>query len=272
MTMARLLFGTTSLLMLVAVRSDGFFVDWSISRCVKNCLGNFPCAGRNRHEWEPLYPTLEACCSYALFWDETKKCLMLEMADSPPTHLPIPVPGSSPTTISSSNSDENPTNNACESGFFVDWTNFVCVPNCVAGRTKDDNALYFSLKECCSKALFWKTDCASLIQYPTSQPTARTTILPTPTQRPSNAMVLDAIMDATISSSSPDETFAGASLVVGKNKYVMLRFDLSPLLATNSKILSVQLKLYSRKSSCFGGVFISVEHGKVGQLGQITKG
>ncbi|KAL7468994.1 hypothetical protein ACHAXS_009230 [Conticribra weissflogii] len=59
-----------------ATGTSEYYVDWSITKCVKNCpisSSDSACGGL-AETWEKLFPTKSACCSGSLSWLEANKC------------------------------------------------------------------------------------------------------------------------------------------------------------------------------------------------------
>ena len=59
-----------------ATGSNEFFVDWSLSQCVQDCVSdeaNTSCGGIAK-AWDKLYPTATACCG-RLSWLSRSKCV-----------------------------------------------------------------------------------------------------------------------------------------------------------------------------------------------------
>jgi hypothetical protein len=59
-----------------ATGSSQWYVDWSISKCVKDCnvSSGVNCGGFVEGSWDTLYPTSAECCATKLFWVASSEC------------------------------------------------------------------------------------------------------------------------------------------------------------------------------------------------------
>merc|ERR1712060_1038251 len=47
--------------------SGVFYMDWDISKCVRECIGERPCRSRRKQNWEAGHATVEQCCATASY-------------------------------------------------------------------------------------------------------------------------------------------------------------------------------------------------------------
>ena len=59
---------------LASTGSEEYYVDWSVSKCVKNCVGAAPCGGL-AEKWEQKYATSALCCA-RLSWIPAASCVL----------------------------------------------------------------------------------------------------------------------------------------------------------------------------------------------------
>ena len=60
---------------MTAVSEDAeWYVDWSISKCVQDCVGKKPCGSRRKERWEIGYTAVQTCCSAHLSYKKFKDC------------------------------------------------------------------------------------------------------------------------------------------------------------------------------------------------------
>ena len=56
--------------------SGEYYVDWSLNKCVRDCLGKAPCGGLAA-SWEPRYATSALCCA-ELAWIDPDQCVLAQ--------------------------------------------------------------------------------------------------------------------------------------------------------------------------------------------------
>jgi len=66
------------------IPTEIFFVDWGINLCVQECFGEDPCSNQVRSFWEEPYSSLQQCCSTALSWVSSDRCLRLNAPTKKP--------------------------------------------------------------------------------------------------------------------------------------------------------------------------------------------
>ena len=52
-----------------AAGSDNWFVDYSLNKCVKECVGDEPCGGLIDGSWVDLFESQSECCSKKMWWN-----------------------------------------------------------------------------------------------------------------------------------------------------------------------------------------------------------
>jgi hypothetical protein len=52
-----------------AAGSDKWFVDYSLNKCVKECVGDEPCGGLVDGSWVDLFESQSECCSKKVWWN-----------------------------------------------------------------------------------------------------------------------------------------------------------------------------------------------------------
>ena len=52
-----------------AAASDKWFVDYSLDKCVKECVGDEPCGGLIDGSWVDLFESQSECCSKKVWWN-----------------------------------------------------------------------------------------------------------------------------------------------------------------------------------------------------------
>eukprot|EP00970_Alexandrium_tamarense_P010351 scaffold2093_cov141-Alexandrium_tamarense.AAC.4 len=60
---------TTCLGASAAAGSDKWFVDYSLNKCVKECVGDEPCGGLVDGSWVDLFESQSECCSKKVWWN-----------------------------------------------------------------------------------------------------------------------------------------------------------------------------------------------------------
>jgi len=81
---------TTTIATVAAVPSSGdWYIDWDLSKCVRDCVGERPCRKRRKDKWEAGHATVQGCCntmsSYVPFEECSYDLSIEKRAGSQPT-------------------------------------------------------------------------------------------------------------------------------------------------------------------------------------------
>jgi len=159
----------------VFVGSGVFYMDWDISKCVRDCIGQQPCRSKRKSNWEAGHATVELCCATASY-----------MKFSDCSYVPEMTPtsgggGSALRTAAPVETTAAPVDTSWYPGGSMCFND--------GKRPSWQQNKYTNQSTCCNTHFSWAfDDCMGIKPEPTPNPTRKPTRKPTskPTRKPTS--------------------------------------------------------------------------------------
>ena len=127
-----------------------WFVDWSISKCVQDCVGRKPCGSRRKDTWEAGYTSVQTCCSTHLSYRSFNEC------------------SNEPDEIVKKSANEETESQNSDSSWYPDTNGNKCLNDGNAPGWQKNK--YSSQTACCTQHFNWDTaTCMGVTQQGTNK-------------------------------------------------------------------------------------------------------